>query len=191
MGEITLPMRIDSIVSPTERFHLVTREHGVVLLRPFCRTTLVVALFGGGAYELASSPAPSPVRWSIAIVAAAVVSISLLGLVRRVMRWNRRRLVVTDRRVLLLSGAFSRRVTSISLDAIHDLQIHLSATGRVLRYGSVIATTGGRRGPLLGLRRLPHPDLVFALLLGLEQPRPALQLSMLAARRDQAAIAQM
>ena len=97
-------MRIDSIVSPTERIHLVTREHGVVLLRPFGRSTLAVALFGGGAYELAGSPAPSPIRWAMAALAAAVVSISLLGLLRRVTRWNRRRLVVTDRRVLLISG---------------------------------------------------------------------------------------
>jgi hypothetical protein len=186
-GELTLPMRIGSIVSPTERIHLVTREHGVVLLRPFCRSTLVVALFGGAAYELASSPVPSPIRWAAAMLAAAVVSISLLGLLRRVMRWNRRRLVVTDRRVLMLSGTFSRRVTAVSLDALHDLQIHISGTGRVLRYGSVVVTTGGRRGPLLGLRRLPDPDLVFGLLLGLEHPRPARQRSMLAAKRDHAA----
>jgi hypothetical protein len=41
----------------------------------------------------------------------------------------------------------------------------------------VIAHTNGRRAPLLGLRRLPDPDLIFALLLGLdeahqEQPQP-------------------
>ena len=44
-------MRITSIVSPTERIHLVTREHGMVLMRPFCRATLAVVLFGGGALE--------------------------------------------------------------------------------------------------------------------------------------------
>src|SRR5438045_8688008 len=98
-------MRLTSIVSPTERVHLVTREHGVVLLRPFCRTTLAVALFGGAALELARSPAPSPLRWTAAIIAGVIVSISLLGLLRRVMRWNRRRLVVTARRAVRLSGA--------------------------------------------------------------------------------------
>jgi hypothetical protein len=41
----------------------------------------------------------------------------------------------------------------------------------------VVAHANGRRGPLLGLRRLPDPDLVYALLLGLEddyedQPEP-------------------
>ena len=31
------------------------------------------------------------------------------------------------------------------------------------------ANSNGRRAPLLGLRRLPDPDLIFALLLGLDQ----------------------
>jgi uncharacterized membrane protein YdbT with pleckstrin-like domain len=169
--------RTDRLVSPSERIHLVTREHGVVLMRPFLRAGLAVLLFGGLALEASSSPLPAVVRWAVAVLAGVVVSLALVGLLRRVGRWNARRLVVTDRRVLLKSGTLSRRVTSVPLHALHDLQIHLSGAGRVLRYGAVIATANGSRGPLLGLRRLPEPDLVYALLLGLEddyeiQPEP-------------------
>jgi len=161
--------RVDRLISPSERIHLITREHGVVLVRPFVRATVVIVLFGGGAYELAGSPAPGPVRWSAALLAAAIVGLSLLGLTRRVSRWNARRLVITDRRVLLTSGMLSRRVSALPLHVLDDLQIHVSGMGRVLRYGCVIANAHGRRGPLFGLRRLPDPDLVFALLLGLDE----------------------
>jgi hypothetical protein len=169
--------RLERLVSPSEQIHLVTREHGVVLLRPFLRSSLAVLLFGGGAYELTGAPIPSLLRWAAAMVAGVVVSISLLGLLRRVSRWNARRLVVTDRRVLLTSGTLSRRITSVPLHTLHDLQIHVSGAGRMLHYGCVIAHANGRRGPLLGLRRLPDPDLVYALLLGLgdeyeDQPEP-------------------
>jgi hypothetical protein len=169
--------RLERLVSPSEQIHLVTREHGVVLLRPFLRSSLAVLLFGGGAYELTGAPIPSLLRWAAAMVAGVVVSISMLGLLRRVSRWNARRLVVTDRRVLLTSGTLSRRITSMPLHTLHDLQIHVSGAGRMLHYGCVIAHANGRRGPLLGLRRLPDPDLVYALLLGLEddyedQPEP-------------------
>jgi hypothetical protein len=169
--------RLERLVSPSEQIHLVSREHGVVLLRPFMRSSLAVLLFGGGAYELTGAPIPSLLRWAAAMVAGVVVSISLLGLLRRVSRWNARRLVVTDRRVMLTSGMLSRRTTSVPLHALHDLQIHVTGAGRMLHYGCVIANANGRRGPLLGLRRLPDPDLVFALLLGLEdeygdQPEP-------------------
>jgi hypothetical protein len=155
-------------LSPSERIHLVTREHGIVLLRPFLRAAVAVVVFGGLALEVSSSPLPTVFRWAVAILAGLIVSLSLVGLLRRVGRWNHRRLVITDRRVLLRSGTLSRRVTSVPLHALHDLQIHVSGAGRVLRYGSVIVTANGRRAPLLGLRRLPDPDLVFALLLGLE-----------------------
>jgi membrane protein YdbS with pleckstrin-like domain len=158
----------ERLVSPNERIHLITREHGVVLVRPFMRSSLAVLLFGGAAYELAQAPVPSAVRWAGAILAAAIVSISLLGLMRRVGRWNTRRLVVTDRRVLLMAGSLSRRATSVPLHSLHDLQISVSGAGRMLHYGTIVSTANGRRGPLLGLRRLPDPDLIFALLLGLE-----------------------
>jgi hypothetical protein len=161
--------RVDRLLSPSERIHLVTREHGVVLVRPFLRAAFVIVLFGGGAYELAGSPAPGPVRWAAALAAGTIVALSLLGLTRRVSRWNARRLVVTDRRVLLTSGLLSRRVSALPLHVLDDLQIHVSGTGRLLRYGCVVANAHGRRGPLFGLRRLPDPDLIFALLLGLDE----------------------
>jgi hypothetical protein len=161
--------RVDRLVSPSERIQLITREHGVVLVRPFLRATLAIVLFGGAAYELAGTSAPGPLRWATALLAGAIVAIALLGLTRRVSRWNARRLVVTDRRVLLTSGLLSRRVSAMPLHALDDLQIHVSGLGRVLRYGCVVASAHGRRGPLFGLRRLPDPDLVFALLLGLEE----------------------
>ena len=139
--------RVDRLISPSERIHLITREHGIVLVRPFLRATVVILLFGGGAYELAGSPAPGPVRWAAALLAAAIVGLSLFGLTRRVSRWNARRLVVTDRRVLLTSGLLSRRVSALPLHVLDDLQIHVSGMGRLLRYGCVVANAHGRRGP--------------------------------------------
>jgi hypothetical protein len=160
--------RPDRLVSRSERIHVITREHGVVLLRPFLRAALAIAIGGVAALEASTSSLPGPIGWTVAALAGAIVAISLLGLLRRIGRWHARRLIVTDRRVLLTSGTLSRRVSSVPLDALHDLQIHLSGPGRVLRYGTVIVTANGRRGPLLGLRRLPEPDLVFALLVGLD-----------------------
>jgi hypothetical protein len=158
------------LVAADERIHLVTREHGVVLLRPFLRAALAIGLFGGGAYEVSGSPAPGPVRWAAAVLALVVVTISMTGLVRRVLRWHTRRLVVTDHRAILVAGFLRRRIASVSLDGISDLSIGMSGPGRVLRYGTVQIAANGRRGALFGLRRLPDPDLVMALLLGLSEP---------------------
>ena len=131
--------RAERLVSSQERIYLVTREHGVVLLRPFLRSALAVVLFGGAAFELAGAPVPSVVRWAGALVAAAVVSISMLGLMRRVGRWNARKLVVTDRRVLLTSGTLSRRVAAIPLD---DLGVPPVLTSLAMEPRGLVLVTG-------------------------------------------------
>src|SRR5436305_1212862 len=118
--------RPDRLVSRSERIHLITREHGVVLLRPFLRAGLALVVGGLAALEASSSSLSGPIRWAVAGLAAAVVTVALLGLLRRIGRWHARRLIVTDRRVLLSSGSLSRRVSSVPLDALLDLQIHLS-----------------------------------------------------------------
>ena len=41
----------------------------------------------------------------------------------------------------------------------------------MLHYGGVVVGTGGRRSLLFGLRRLPDPDLLLGLLLGLAEER--------------------
>jgi PH (Pleckstrin Homology) domain-containing protein len=164
---------VSRLVSPSESVHLVTREHGVVLVRPFLRSSLAIVLFGGGALEVAGSPAPAPVQWAAALLALFVVTISMTGLIRRVARWHSRRLIVTDERAILVTGMLGRRVLSIGLHGIRDLSIDMSGFGRVLRYGTVEVNVNGRRGPLFGLRRLRDPDLVTALMLGLAVPGPA------------------
>ena len=168
--------RAERLVSSQERIHLVTREHGVVLLRPFGalpsrwsrrrrrlrvgrRPGALGGALGGGAgcgrgrLDLdAGADAPG--------------------------RPLERPQAGRDRPAgASVTGTLSRRVAAISLDDLYDLQIHVSGVGRLLRYGCVIANTNGRRAPLLGLRRLPDPDLIFALPPGLddahqEQPQP-------------------
>ena len=70
--------RADRLVSRSERIHLVSREHGVVLIRPFLRAAVVVAVGGAAALEASSSSLPAILRWSVAVLIAAVVSLALL-----------------------------------------------------------------------------------------------------------------
>jgi hypothetical protein len=43
----------------------------------------------------------------------------------------------------------------------------------MLHYGGVVVRSGGGSGLLFGLRRLPDPDLLLGLLLGLAEDRAA------------------
>lgn len=174
--------RLDRLLAPHERLQLVSREHGVVLAAPFAQTAVAVAASAALAYVAASSGAPGGVRRVAVLAAAGVAAIAFLRLVRVVLRWQTSTLVITDRRAMLVCGRVAPRVASLRLDSIEDIEINCSPAGRMLHYGRLIVSAGGRRGTLLGLRRLPDPDLVLALLLGLtarprlrrrSRPRPA------------------
>jgi hypothetical protein len=159
--------RIDRLLAPGEHVHLVSREHGVVLLRPFLRAAMIVAAAAAAAILIAGLGVLGPARLVLALVAAIAAAHGVARFARAVARWQRRVLIVTDRRAVLLSGGAGQRAAIVPLSAISDIEIVRPAAGRVLHYGGVVVGGGGRRGLLFGLRQLPDPDLLLGLLLGL------------------------
>ena len=122
--------RIDRLLADGERVHLVSREHGVVLVRPFLRAALMLAVAALAAVLAAGLPAPAAIRLVPVLIAAAVAARALLRLVAAVSRWQRRTLVITDRRALLTSGRLGLQAAMIPLEAIGDVEIASSASGR-------------------------------------------------------------
>ena len=157
---------VDHLLRPDERIRLVSREHGVVLVGAFIRATLTLAVVGGLAYELAGVRSMGVVPTAVAVLAGVIAVLALTRLCRRVGRWHGRRLVVTDRKLILVSGALGRRVTALPLAAIDQVEVRrVHALGP--RCGAVMITVGGRRSPLFGLRRLPHPERMMGLIMTL------------------------
>jgi Bacterial PH domain len=164
---------IERLLAPHERVHLVTREHGAALAPAFLRTSAGLAGLGAVAYLAARTHALGPARPAAAAIAGVLAAGLIVLLLRRVLGWHARRLVVTDRRAMLLAGGLSRRVEVMPLDAIEAIEVRRSPAGRMLRFGGLVVTTRRRRGLLFGLQRLPDPDLVFGLVLGLDDQIPA------------------
>ena len=165
---------IDRLLARDEHVHLVSREHEVVLVGPFLRACIVLTACAYTAVRVAASGVPLPLRVLAVCVLGVIAVRTLVRLARAVGRWQRRVLVVTDRRALLVHGGISRRVTALPLDAIHDLEIVRARPGWMLHYGGLVVSTGGRRDLMFGLRRLPDPDLLYGLLLGLADDLPEL-----------------
>jgi Bacterial PH domain len=164
---------LERLLAPEERVHLVTREHGMVLAPAFLRALAGLTALGLLAHAAAATGRLGPLRVGVAVVAGALALVVIARLLRAVTAWHVRRLVVTDRRALLLSGGLSRRVAVVPLDTIEEIAVRRSAPGRLLRYGSLVVVASGRRGPLFGLRQVPDPDLVFGLVLGLDGRIPS------------------
>jgi hypothetical protein len=168
---------IDRLLARDEHVHLVSREHEVVLVGPFLRACIVLTTCSYGSVRVAATGAPLPLRVLAVGVLGVLALRALVRLARAVGRWQRRMLVVTDRRALLVHGRLSKRAAALPLDAIHDIEAIRARPGWMLHYGGLVVSTGGRRDLLFGLRRLPDPDLLLGLLLGLadDLPEPSSQ----------------
>src|SRR5690349_3478965 len=122
--------QIDRLLYPDEHVHLVSREHGVVLVWPFLRAAIILALAAAAAIVVAGLDLPAAIRLVPVLAAGAIGVGALLRVVRVVARWQRRVLVVTDRRALLLAGGLGSRAAVVPLQALGDVEVVGSAAGR-------------------------------------------------------------
>jgi len=76
----------------------------------------------------------------------------------RLRRWSTDRLLVTDQRIVEVSGLIAKRVTSWPYARIHDLGYRRSIPGRLLGYGSLSIETTAPEAPVRVLERVPQPD---------------------------------
>lgn len=92
-------------------------------------------------------------------VIALLAAVALLGLIAIVswVQWGSRTFTVTDRRVLLDSGVFSRTSKVIALDRVQDISVNQSILGRILGYGRVEIDSAGAAGAEI-LAAVPRPQ---------------------------------
>ena len=72
-------------------------------------------------------------------------------------RWSATAFTITDQRVILDSGIFSRSSKVIPIDRVQDVSTHRSVLGRMLGYGSVEIDAAGAQGAER-LDHMPAPD---------------------------------
>jgi len=94
----------------------------------------------------------------------AVVAIALLWLIVVWIRWQSIRYTLSDQRIMIQSGVFSRSEKIIPIDRIQDCTTRQSLVGRILGYGRVEIDAAGAQGAEV-LQHLPSPgrfrDQVF------------------------------
>jgi hypothetical protein len=84
-----------------------------------------------------------------------------LAALSRAGRWYVDRFVLTDKRVMLVQGLFTRRVATLPLVKVADLCYEQSLSGRVLGYGTFVVDEAGRSSGLRRVDDLPHPNELY------------------------------
>ena len=92
------------------------------------------------------------------IVTLAAVAIAGLWLIVVWIRWQSNTYTLTDQRIKIETGVFSRQSKMIPIDRVQDCTTKQSLIGRMLGYGRVEVDAAGAQGAEV-LDHLPNPDV--------------------------------
>ena len=138
---------------PGETAVMKLHRHWIVLLRSVV-VPVVLVLVAIGVVYLLGARATEEVKVVIVLAAVAVAG---LWLIVGWIRWAAASFMLTDQRVILSYGVFSRSTKVIGLDRVQDVSTHQNLIGRLLAYGRVEIDAAGAQGAEV-LDHLPDPD---------------------------------
>ena len=133
-----------------ERLVTRVRRHPAVLSKTILQTIgiIIVALVLSSWLDMGSA--------DTVLGLVLLVAVGRFGW--RLWEWSVDRIVVTDRRLLEVSGLISRKVASMPLDKVTDMTYRRTLPGRLLGYGAFIVETPGQKQAVEMINFIPQPD---------------------------------
>jgi membrane protein YdbS with pleckstrin-like domain len=99
-----------------------------------------------------------------AVGIAFLLWVILLGVVGYfIADWFHDKFVLTNKRVLLIEGIFTRKVAMMPLARVTDMAYKQSPTGRLLNYGTFVLESAGQEQALREIAPLPYPNELYLL----------------------------
>lgn len=103
---------------------------------------------------------PGGVWWAQNILWYAGLFV-LLRFAYSVLEWYVERIVVTDKRFMIITGIVTSSVQMMPISKVTDLTYHRSITGRAFGYGTMVVESAGQIQALNKIEYLPNPEEVF------------------------------
>lgn len=135
---------IDSLLGQHEKIILATRQHWFILVRAMFLEIFAILII----LALSIICAIKFQQWAILIVAIffLLLLIPIGTMTRDILEWSNRQYIVTNRRVMQISGIVNKNVIDSSLDKVNDVKMSQSAIGRIFGYGDIEILTASELG---------------------------------------------
>jgi hypothetical protein len=146
--------------------YLLPNEHSVITVRmhPALAESLIMVCGGlVAARKLTSRSARQDLVWGAYLLLP-------LHFLHRLAAWPVTYLTVTDERMMLIHGSFSRTVAAMPMDKVTGLTLQRTVLGRLLGYGTLTVASPGRRRAFRKVRYLPYPEQLYLEISGLLCP---------------------
>lgn len=141
---------------PTEKFRGEWKRHWVQLAMEIGIGVAATFVIGYATGWLAKHNQDSLV--TVAILAYAAI----LGWIAwRVTDWWFDRFILTNKRVMVVSGVITRNVAMMPLLRVTDMKYVQSPLGRILNYGNFELESAGQEQALRNIKNLPNPNELY------------------------------
>lgn len=130
---------LKSLLGDREKIILISRQHWFLLLASiYLEVVLILIIFSIcialGITLADTSPAILPI---IIVVGVIALFFPLATMTRDVLIWANYMFIITNRRVMQISGIFNKNVIDSSLEKVNDVKMSQSVIGRIFNFGNV------------------------------------------------------
>ncbi|HET7397669.1 MAG TPA: PH domain-containing protein [Intrasporangium sp.] len=155
-----LPPGLVPYLLPGEVIVVAAHQHWARVAEPVATTTLalVVALFVDASLTSATR--------SVGTVVWLAFLLVVCRLVWRLLEWRHDWFVATDKRLLLLHGLLTHKVSMMPLVKVTDMSYERSLPARVLGYGRFIMESAGQDQALRVVSWVARPDETYRAICG-------------------------
>jgi uncharacterized membrane protein YdbT with pleckstrin-like domain len=139
---------LQRLLGDRENIILATRHHWFVLassivLEAFLICIILIATVAGSIALYGQAPAW---WWVVTLLGFVVLLIPIVTGTRDILNWSNHQFIITNHRVMQISGIFNKSVIDSSLDKVNDIKMDQSALGRMFGYGDIEILTASELG---------------------------------------------
>ena len=137
---------LENLLGQKEKMILVSRQHWFILARAIIIEVIAILFLLTitviGSLAIVNR---SLVPWII-IISFILILIPMATMTKDILEWTNRQYIVTNRRVIQISGIFNKSITDSSLEKVNDVKLTQSALGRMFDYGDIEILTASELG---------------------------------------------
>jgi membrane protein YdbS with pleckstrin-like domain len=141
---------------PTEKFRGEWKRHWIQLVKEFLVGAVATVLMGYVTGWLTKHN-----QASLRTAVLAIWAVIIIWVAWKVADWWFDRFILTNKRVMVVSGIFTRNVAMMPLLRVTDMKYVQSPLGRILSYGNFELESAGQDQALRNIKNLPNPNELY------------------------------
>ena len=145
---------VENLLGNREKILLVARQHWFILMSAIVLEIVIILVIIG--LTILAGLFWTEFALLIGAIGTILLLLPLSTMFRDILDWMNRQYIVTNRRVIQISGVLNKNVTDSSLRKITDVMMSKSFFGRILNYGDIEILTASEFGANL-FHRIEEP----------------------------------